>query len=60
MTRKEITVLLGAAGLAWHVLSIMKDARLWKLNVDRYSAAPTLPNLVRLAVAEGVLISDLS
>jgi hypothetical protein len=60
MNRKEMTVLLGLAGLAWHALSIMKDFDRWKLNLDRYSAQPTVPNLVRLAVAEGVLISDLS
>jgi hypothetical protein len=37
----------------------MKDAERCRYNVARYNAAPTLPNFVKLAVAEGVLISDL-
>jgi hypothetical protein len=51
-----------AAGLllaAWHLVSIMKDADRCKYNLARYNAAPTLPNFVKLAVAEGALVSDL-
>jgi hypothetical protein len=58
MNRKEMTVLAGLV-LAWHVLSFIKDAERWAYNVKRYNAAPTLPNFVKLVVAEGVLISDL-
>jgi hypothetical protein len=59
MNRKEITALAGFALLAWHLLSIMKDAERCRYNAARYNAAPTLPNFVKLAVAEGALISDL-
>ena len=59
MNRKEMTVLAGLVLAAWHALSIMKDAERCRYNLARYNAAPTLPNLVKLAVAEGVLISDL-
>jgi hypothetical protein len=59
MNRKEMTVLVSLALAAWHALSIMKDAERCSYNLARYNAAPTLPNFVKLAVAEGVLISDL-
>ena len=59
MNRKEMTVLVGLALAAWHALSIMKDTERCRYNLARYNAAPTLPNFVKLAVAEGVLISDL-
>jgi hypothetical protein len=59
MNRKEMAVLAGLALAAWHLLSIMKDAERCRYNVARYNAAPTLANFVKLAVAEGVLISDL-
>ena len=59
MNRKEMTFLAGLALVAWHALSIMKDAERCRYNMARYNAAPTLPNFVKLAVAEGVLISDL-
>ena len=59
MNPKEMAVLAGWVLAAWHALSIMKDAERCKYNVARYNAAPTLPNFVKLAVAEGALISDL-
>jgi hypothetical protein len=58
VNRNEIAV-LGSLLVAWHVLSFVKDAQRCKYNVARYNAAPTLPNFVKLVVAEGVLISDL-
>ncbi len=56
---KETAALAGLVLAAWHVLSIMKDAERCRYNLARYNAAPTLPNFVKLAVAEGALISDL-
>jgi hypothetical protein len=52
-------VLIGFAGLLWHVGSIIADAERCKRNLYRYRAAPTVPNFVKLAVAEGALIADL-
>jgi hypothetical protein len=54
-----LAVLGGWLLVAWHALSIINDAERCKFNLARYQAAPTLPNLVKLLVAEGALISDL-
>ena len=59
MSAKQIAVLVGFAGLVWHVASIIADAERCKRNLYRYRAAPTVPNFVKLAVAEGALIADL-
>jgi hypothetical protein len=59
VSAKQIAVLVGFAGLVWHVASIIADAERCKRNLYRYRAAPTVPNFVKLAVAEGALIADL-
>jgi hypothetical protein len=59
MTRKEMGVLIGLALVAWHVASIIADAERCKRNLDRFAATPTVPNFIKLAVAEGALIADL-
>jgi hypothetical protein len=59
MSGKNLATLAGLALLAWHVASIIKDAERVKYNLARYNARPTLPNFVKLAVAEGALIGDL-
>lgn len=45
--------------LAYHLLSLMKDAESWETNRKRYQADPTTANLLRLLLAEGVFIKDL-
>lgn len=59
MSGKNVATLAGWALLIWHGLSLVEDAERYKRNLDRYNAVPTLPNLVKLMVAEGVLIGDL-
>lgn len=59
MNAKQAAVLVGVVVALWHLASIIKDAERCKFNLDRFATAPTGPNLVRLALAEGALISDL-
>jgi hypothetical protein len=59
MSKKELAALAGFALLIWHGLSLLADAERCKRNLARYNAAPTMPNLVKLALAEGALIGDL-
>jgi hypothetical protein len=59
MTRKQVTALIGLAVVAWHVISIVQDSERCARNLARFKARPTAPNFVKLAIAEGVLISDL-
>jgi hypothetical protein len=60
MSKGELAALAGIVLLAWHVASILADAQRCERNLARFSAAPTLPNFVKLALAEGALIGDLS
>ena len=46
--------------VAWHFLSLAKDAERYKFNLARWRAAPTGRNLVRLVLAEGILIEDIT
>jgi hypothetical protein len=57
--KKETAALVGLMLFGWHLVSFVKDAERCRFNLARYNGAPTLPNFVKLAVAEGVLISDL-
>jgi hypothetical protein len=57
---KEIAVAIGVLGLAWHVLSVVKDAERYEVNLTRWRSAPTSRNLVSLLLAEGILIEDIS
>jgi hypothetical protein len=59
MNVKDLARLMIIAGMCWHVTSIIADADRCKRNLYRYRAAPTMPNFVKLAVAEGALIADL-
>lgn len=45
--------------LAYHLLSLAKDAETWQTNLKRYQADRTPANLLRLLLAEGVFIRDL-
>jgi hypothetical protein len=58
---KKTTVSGLAAGvlLAYHLLSLVKDAESWETNRKRYRADPSTVNLLRLLLAEGVFIKDL-
>jgi hypothetical protein len=46
--------------LVWHFVSLAKDAERYRLNLARWHAAPTGRNLVRLLLAEGILIEDIT
>jgi hypothetical protein len=59
MSGKDLAALAGLGMLIWHALSLVADAERYQRNLARYNARPTLPNFVKLAVAEGVLIGDL-
>ncbi len=59
MSGKQATAIIGFAALVWHIPSIIADAQRCKRNLDRFTASPTGPNFVRLALAEGALIGDL-
>jgi len=59
MSGKDVARLAGLCLAIWHAASIIKDAERCKLNLARYNANPTVPNLVKLALAEGALIGDL-
>lgn len=56
---KNKAAVVGGVLLVWHLLSLIKDAERWQFNLARYQARPTGANLVKLLVAEGMLISDL-
>jgi hypothetical protein len=60
MKPKEIAAVIGFVGLAWHVLSLVKDAERYEINLNRWRSAPTGRNLVGLLLAEGILIEDIS
>jgi hypothetical protein len=60
MKPKEVAALIGVIGLVWHCLSLLKDADHYEVNLARWRAAPTGRNLVRLALAEGILIDDIA
>jgi hypothetical protein len=47
MSGKQVAVLIGFAGLLWHVGSIIADAERCKRNLYRYRAAPTVPNFIK-------------
>jgi hypothetical protein len=60
MNPKEVAVLIGVIGLIWHAVSLLNDAERYKVNLARWNASPTGRNLVRLVLAEGILISDIT
>lgn len=49
---------IGLLVLAYHAAMLAADAKQVKANVRRYRTRPSRENLIRLAVAEGVLIKD--
>jgi hypothetical protein len=57
MKPKEVTALIV---LAWHFVSLVKDVERYQLNLALWRAAPTGRNLVRLALAEGIIIKDIT
>jgi hypothetical protein len=58
MSKKQATIALGLL-VAWHAVSIVKDAERYQANWKRWQAVPTPANLIRLVAAEGILINDL-
>jgi hypothetical protein len=60
MKPKDIAVAVGVFSLAWHVLSLVKDAERYEANLTGWRSVPTSRNLVRLLLAEGILIEDIS
>jgi hypothetical protein len=59
---KKTTGALGIVGVgfvALHILAARADLEQYKINLKRWQASPTLANLIKLALAEGVLIKDL-
>ncbi len=60
MKPKEIAALVGIIGLIWHIVSLLSDANRYQLNLTRYRAAPNSSNLVKLLLAEGILIEDIT
>ncbi len=59
MSGKQIAAWVAVATMVGHLASIVRDAERCKRNLARFRAAPTMPNFITLAVAEGVLIGDL-
>ncbi len=59
MSKKEIAVVIGVLAAAWHIASFIADAKRYRVNRARWRAAPTKANLIRLLVAEGILIKDI-
>ncbi len=59
MSGKDLAAVAGVGLLIWHGLSLLADAERYMRNLARFSGAPTMPNLVKLLVAEGALIGDL-
>lgn len=60
MKPKEIVALVGVIGVVWHIASLFKDADRYQVNLARYQATPSTRNLVRLLLAEGILIADIT
>lgn len=48
-----------ALGLAYHLAALYKDAERCAFNARRVRVDPSLVNLGKLLVAEGVMIADL-
>ncbi len=59
MSKKQIAVVIGVLAAAWHIASFIADAERYRANRARWQAAPTKANLIRLLVAEGILINDI-
>lgn len=52
---------VGAAAFGlfvYHLIALAVDAERWQVNNRRYQAVPNRANLLRLLLAEGVLIKD--
>jgi hypothetical protein len=45
--------------LAYHLAAVIADYEQCKVNLKRWQTRPTLPNLIRLLAADGVLILDI-
>lgn len=60
MKPKEAAALIGVIGLVWHFLSAVRDADRYEANLAQWRAVPTGRNLVRLLLAEGILIDDIA
>ena len=61
MMAKKTPSLLNLAPLVvlYHLVAVVKDLESWQANCKRFAADPDLANLLRLLLAEGVLIKDL-
>lgn len=59
---KKTTGAVGIVGMSFvalHLLAALADLEQCKANLNRWQANPTVANLIKLALAEGVLIKDL-
>lgn len=45
--------------LAYHVITLIADTEKYVANVRRFVATPSAWNLVRVLIAEGVILKDL-
>jgi hypothetical protein len=52
------TLLIIVAAL-YHAYTLKQDTETYLNNLRRFGANPTIPNLIRVVVAEGVVIKDL-
>lgn len=59
MTAKQAAGLGTLAFFLYHLVTFAMDEERWQVNRRRYQANPNRANLIRLLVAEGVLIKDI-
>lgn len=60
MKTKQVVSTVGLVMLVAHVAAVIVDEERYLGNLARWRAYPTRANLLRLLVAEGILIKDLS
>jgi hypothetical protein len=58
MSKNQASVIAVIAAV-WHAAAIIKDAERYQANWARWQATPTAGNLIRLLVAEGILVRDI-
>lgn len=59
MTAKQAAGVAAAVLFVYHLVALAKDDQRWHANRRRYQANPNRANLLRLLLAEGVLIKDI-
>jgi len=56
MLNPSVLIFLAAV---YHACTLAADTEAYMKNLQRFGANPNLPNLIRVVIAEGVLIEDL-